>query len=552
MRSWSGGGQWDVLWSAGLLVLGLGMFCADVGGVPLRDWDEGIVAQVAREIGRSPLESLRWLYPTLFGEPYLNKPPLMHILIALSYHLGGVSEWTTRLPGALLSAISVPLLYGVGREVFLGRTAAVLSTLVYLTSLAVVRNGRLAMLDGAVLCFSLGMLLCLLRSRRDVRWSLGIGVAFGLICLTKGILGLLLGAIALGFLAWDTPRLLSTGYFWSGWLVGSVPAIGWYLAQWLHYGALFWNNNLVDQSFSRVWSAVESNAGPPWYYLLELLKYSWPWLIFLPMGLRLAWEHRSLSWAKLAMTWGGGYLFVISAMGTKLPWYVLPVYPAIALMIGAALREVWHQGTLNPAKAHVSPYYPRGWCVSFGLLALVAWAGCLYFSFSAEADPDLQLTFGALGLTFTATSALLWHHDLQFLLVLLSGCYLSLVLLGQSDHWVWELGEDYPVKPVAAMVQQHTPTGHTVYTSHPYHRPSLNFYSDRPIRPASLEHLQQIWQQEASPYFLLSAGAATALKLKDAQTVAQTQEWQLVTRATADSLAEPPEAAFLAGGDRLN
>ena len=256
--------------------------------MPLRDWDEGIVAQVAREIGRSPLESLRWLYPTLFGEPYLNKPPLMHILIALSYHLGGVSEWTTRLPGALLSAISVPLLYGVGREVFLGRTAAVLSTLVYLTSLAVVRNGRLAMLDGAVLCFSLGMLLCLLRSRRDVRWSLGVGVAFGLICLTKGILGLLLGAIALGFLAWDTPRLLSTGYFWGGWLVGAIPAVGWYLAQWLHYGALFWNNNLVDQSFSRVWSAVESNAGPPWYYLLELLKYGWPWLIFLnTSGVRL-------------------------------------------------------------------------------------------------------------------------------------------------------------------------------------------------------------------------------------------------------------------------
>ena len=239
-------------------------------------------------------------------------------------------------------------------------------------------------------------------------------------------------------------------------------------------------------------------------------------------------------------------------MGTKLPWYVLPVYPAIALVIGAALREVWHQGTLTPAKPHVAPDYPRAWCLSFGLLALVAWAGCLYFSFSAEADADLQLTFGALGLTFTATSALLWRHDLQFLLVLLSGCYLSLVLLGQSDHWVWELGEDYPVKPVAAMVQQHTPTGRTVYTSHPYHRPSLNFYSDRPIRPASLEHLQQIWQQEASPYFLLSTGAATALKLKDAQTVAQTHTWQLVTRAAADSLAEPPRAAFRTGGDRLS
>ncbi|MCY7285248.1 MAG: phospholipid carrier-dependent glycosyltransferase, partial [Cyanobacteria bacterium CAN_BIN43] len=94
-----------------LTVVAIALFTVNLGGVPLRDWDEGLVAQVAREIWQAPLGSLTWLYPTIWGEPYLNKPPLVHGLVAIAYSLGGVNEWTARLPGALLTACSVPLLY---------------------------------------------------------------------------------------------------------------------------------------------------------------------------------------------------------------------------------------------------------------------------------------------------------------------------------------------------------------------------------------------------------------------------------------------------------
>ncbi len=129
------------------------LFSINLGELPLRDWDEGTVAQVAREIWRAPAGSMRWLYPMLGGVPYHNKPPLMHLLIAWTYSLLGVNEWTTRLPGAMLTAISVPLLYCIGREIFRQRWAAIYSALIYLTMLPVVRHGRLAMLDGAVICF---------------------------------------------------------------------------------------------------------------------------------------------------------------------------------------------------------------------------------------------------------------------------------------------------------------------------------------------------------------------------------------------------------------
>ncbi|MFM7426742.1 MAG: ArnT family glycosyltransferase, partial [Elainella sp.] len=281
----------DTLWLIGLTAAAALLLGINLGQMPLKDWDEGLVAQVAKEIWQNPGST--WLHPTLWGEPYLNKPPLLHWLIAGLYGLGGVNEWTTRLPSASLTLISVPLFYSLSRELFHRRLPALFATAVYLTSLPVVRNGRFAMLDGAILCFLILLVWCLLRSRRDYRYLLGLGWALGLLCLTKGVLvALLLGGIALVFLLWDTPRLLKQPYFWLGLGLGSLPALAWYVAQWAYYGEAFWGQNLVEQSLQRIWTDVEDNGAPPWYYLLELLKYGLPWILFLPAGYRLAWENR--------------------------------------------------------------------------------------------------------------------------------------------------------------------------------------------------------------------------------------------------------------------
>ena len=185
----------DRLWMVGLTTAAALLLLANLGGLPLKDWDEGLVAQVAREIYQAPVNRLTWLFPTLWGEPYFNKPPLVHGLIALLYAIGGINEWTARLPSAGFTLASVPLLYSLGRELFPQRLPAIFATLVYLTSLPVIRNGRFAMLDGAILCFLLLLLWCLLRARRNYRWLLGAGWAFGLLCLTKG---LLVGLLAFG------------------------------------------------------------------------------------------------------------------------------------------------------------------------------------------------------------------------------------------------------------------------------------------------------------------------------------------------------------------
>lgn len=518
----------DRLWWLGLSLAALVLLTWQLGDVPLKDWDEGLVAQVAREIWQSPAGSLTWLYPTLWGEPYFNKPPLMHWLIATLYRIGGVNEWTARLPSAILTTLSVPLFYGVARSLFREQLPVILATGVYLTSLPVIRNGRFAMLDGAILCFLLLLFWCLLQARRDYRFLLGSGLAIGLLCLTKGILvAALLGGIALLFLLWDTPRLLRQPYFWLGLLLGCFPAFCWYGFQWWHYGPTFLGNNLVEQSLQRIWTDVEENGAPIWYYLLELLKVA-PWILFLPTGCRLAWKNRTWSWAKLALIWSSVYLIAISLMATKLPWYVLPVLPAMALLVGAQLADLWQQGK-QIGIPEVPQRYGRGWAISLGILAAASWIGALYFLRVSPPEPDLSLIAATVGLTLTVSTVLVARQNAQFIAVLVWGTYLSLLLLVSSPHWAWELAESYPVRPVAAMIQRHVPSQQVVYTSYPYNRPSLNFYSQHRVVPAAPKRLKRAWREDA--YLLIDQDSSANLEIKPDRILETAGQWLLVTKA---------------------
>jgi 4-amino-4-deoxy-L-arabinose transferase-like glycosyltransferase len=513
----------DGIWLILLLLAAMLLFSVNLGGQPLRDWDEGTVALVAREIWRSPADSWGWLYPTLAGKPYYNQPPLMHWLIAWAYSWGGVNEWMTRLPGAMLTACSVPLLYCIGREIFRLRWAAVYSALIYLTMLPVVRHGRLAMVDGVAVSLLMVMMLCVLRSRRDLRYCLGVGISFGLIFLTKGIIGFFLGAIAVVFLFWDTPRLLTSCYLWVGILIGILPALSWYITQLIHYNSyLVSQNDLGDQTWNQVNTFAGGQSQPIWYYLKEIVQWTWPWLIFLPETLRFTWENRNLSWAKLIIVWSGVYLLLISLVSIKLPWYIFPIYPSFALAFGFHLTQA--------ENLYVFSSYPRVWVTGFAMLAVAASVSSIYFSLGSIGNTDLQIIFAAVAMTMTLAAILVERGDRQFLRILVWGSYISLLLLIKSNYWTWEPGQAYPVKPVAEMIVRANPTVNKIYTSFPYHRSSLDFYSDRTIISASSIYLEHYWHKEKQPYFLVDHSALDILKLKSMKVVDEAAGWQLITK----------------------
>lgn len=535
------GSRDDRFWTIGLFLVALLLYTIDLGGVALRDWDEGTVAQVAREMFQSGhLEG--WIFPRLWGSPYWNKPPLVHSLIALVYHWVGVQEWSTRLPGAFLSASAVPLLYQVARELFPLRLTALMGSGVYLTLLPVVRHGRLAMLDGVVVFFFLILLLGALRSRRDQRWSLGMGLGLAGMGLTKGLLALLLLTILLVFIALDTPRLFRTPFWWLGLGIGIVPILGWYGLQGLHWGWSALGVGLGDQGVDRVWTVVERNSGPPWYYLLELLKYTWPWGLFLPWGIRQLWHDRDLSWAKLLWIWGAGYLGAISLMGTKLPWYLFPLYPALALIIAVPLAQAWTGSGGWGAYAYSPRSIPPLWRGGLLFLTPIALGGIYYFSpWGIAPSPGGMVSLLLATAGFGVAAFLSCRGNPLWILVLGWGWYLSLLVFMTTPHWLWELEEDYPVKPVAAIVQAAVPPKAIVYTNHPHHRPSLDFYSNHPIQPLGDDRILAQASLENSSYYLVTPDLARRLIQQGLKPIASAEGWVLVFSQKVGSAGFSPE-----------
>ena len=209
-----------------------------LGDLPLRDFDEATVARVAFELQQGLEEAP--LLPTLWDQPYLNKAPGLHGLIALV--IGATtrpdqlpSEWTIRLAPALLSCLVVPL--GGWLQWLLrpgDRSSTLATSVILLTLLPVARHGRLAMLDGTQLTAMALLWLALLqlnRSRCSALWGSIAGLMASAMLLLKA--PLLVPAVAAGGLAlawgqeWKTWNNQATAF--GGMLLGLAPGVGWHL-----------------------------------------------------------------------------------------------------------------------------------------------------------------------------------------------------------------------------------------------------------------------------------------------------------------------------------
>jgi 4-amino-4-deoxy-L-arabinose transferase-like glycosyltransferase len=297
--------------------------------------------------------------------------------------------------------------------------------------------------------------------------------------------------------------------------LGILPAIAWYVAQWLHYGSSFLQINLQSQTFNRLIQPVEGNSGAPWYYLIEILKYGFPWLLFLPGGLYLAWKKRHTTWGCLVLVGTIVYLGTISVMNTKLPWYVMPIYPFLALATGAKLADIWQHGYFKT----------RIWTVLFIVFSIAGLGGCVYFAMS-DPQPVLIVMSLVLAISMSIIAWLVNRSDRRFIPVLFSGMYVVLILLMSSQSWIWELNEAFPVKPVAELIRAHVSPGTKVYTFVPYSRPSLDFYCDCQVIPASIPVLQKMWANNS--YLLLDSESLQSIQLPNSRILGNTKKFTLL------------------------
>ncbi|MCW6038054.1 glycosyltransferase family 39 protein [Spirulina subsalsa FACHB-351] len=410
-------------WWLGFLAAALLLFTVNLAELPLQSGQEMMLAQTAREMMEG-----NWFFPTLDGRPYLEHFPLLAGLIALAYKWGGVNIWMVRLPGALAGALSVSLLYGVAREILPNRTAAIFATFSYLTLFPVARYSRLAMGDGVTLCLELMIVFCVLRSRRDWRWTLGIGLGLGLLALVQGGGALLMAAVVFIFLQWDTPRLLRRLPLWFGLLLGITPVIVWSILQSLVH-EMPWLTGLMLAPL--LTPLPPSRFGFPFTLLLELLLWSLPGLLMAGYGYQLCGKNLTWGWSRLIWVWTGVYGLGLILLAVFVPVSIIPLCPVWALAAGLALAEICHFPTYRP--------YPVLWVGILAALGLLAMMASLAVSVLFPMFPIGILILASLGITWASTTLLIARRDRAFPAMLFWGMYLSLLLLFTSPYWLWDL-----------------------------------------------------------------------------------------------------------------
>jgi 4-amino-4-deoxy-L-arabinose transferase-like glycosyltransferase len=301
--------------------------------------DESRYAEIPREM----FQRSEWVVPYLQGQPYLDKPPLLYWLVMASYRLLGVHDWSARLVPALAVHAAVLLTYLLGRR-SLGERAAFWGALLLALAPGFLSMGRLLLLDGLLALWVTASVLCAFEAVRGPRlgwsWWLAAAVACGLGVLTKGPVAVLLVVPPL----WAYRRLAGAAgpVSWAARLAfaGLVVAVAlpWYVAVCVRMpafaGYFLWQHNVVR--FLTPFDHLE----PVWYYgpvvltgLLPATLWALPVARFLVSGKADTARLRcpELGFVLLAGSWG---VLFFTLSGCKLPTYVLPAYPLLALVVG--------------------------------------------------------------------------------------------------------------------------------------------------------------------------------------------------------------------------
>ena len=480
---------------AALWLLALVLALSGLGGLPLRDWDEGIVARVALEASQRAWPDV--LMPVYWGEPYLNKPPGLHLLIAGAIGLwrsanGSVPgtlppEWLLRLVPAVLSSTVVPLVGLVQARLRPHQSAVALATsAMALTLMPLARHGRLVMLDGTQLAAILVIWWAVLTPdhRRGPLLLHGglMGLAGTVLLLLKAPLAFPILAATLALRAWDRD-LQGRQWRWLllGLAVGLLPGLAWHGLHALERGAdalQMW----LGQGFARVHQQLEGHSGGPIMPITEVLEGGWPWLALWPGAMGLAWRERRTQVGRWCLGTTAITAALVLPLGTQLPWYSLLFWPPFLLCCGPVL--VWlvnDQPALKPAWPAITRRVPWFWALLGALLcALAVIAGTT----SNPALGPLAPVAGSGGLALLLGGALLLAKPARRrqagVVVLVAGLWGALLLFLRGPLWLWELNESWSVRPVAQEVRLHP--NKPVHLWKLGERPSLNWYAERRLR----------------------------------------------------------------------
>jgi len=308
--------------------------------------DEGRYAEIPREM----VASGDWTTPRLNGIKYFEKPPLQYWATASAYTLFGEHEWTTRLWSALTGLLGIVAIFYAGLRLF-GKQAGFYAALVLGSSLLYVLIGHINTLDMGVTFFMTLALVGFLLAQRDAAtplenrvWMYITWANLALSLLSKGLIGPVLpGAVLViyailqrDFAIWKRLHLIT------GLAIMLVIGAPWFIAVSMH-NPEFPYFFFVHEHFERFLTKVHGRFQPWWYFVPIYLLGVLPWLVPMVDALARAWKRDAVSRfqpRRFLLVWIVFIYLFFSVSDSKLPSYILPIFPALALLIGERLTHM--------------------------------------------------------------------------------------------------------------------------------------------------------------------------------------------------------------------
>jgi 4-amino-4-deoxy-L-arabinose transferase-like glycosyltransferase len=313
-------------------------FC-NLGYRHLTKPDEGRYAEIPREM----IASGDWLTPRINGYKYFEKPPLQYWATAAAFSAFGLNEWAARLWPGLTGFLGVLLVYWAGNRL-LGPPAGLLGAAVTASCALYAIVGHLLTLDmslsvfmsAAALAFAVGQREADERPRR--RWMLLAWSAMALAVLIKGLVGAVLPIAAVGayVLLQRDWKLLSRLELARGSILFFAIAAPWFVLV-SRANPEFAHFFFIHEHLERFLTKEHDRYQPSWFFIPVLLLGVLPWVVALFPALRRAWPRpagEGFDARRFLLVWCAVVFVFFSASSSKLLPYILPLFPALALLVG--------------------------------------------------------------------------------------------------------------------------------------------------------------------------------------------------------------------------
>jgi len=310
----------------------------------LNEPDEGRYAEIAREM----VVSGEWLVPHLNGFEHFQKPPFFYWLTALSVRVFGVNEWAVRFVPAMAGLGMAMLTFFAARKLW-DTNVAVRAVLILVSSIEFFVIARLVTPDMTLAFWTTAAIAALVFRKR---WLFFVAMGFGF--LNKGPLALVVPICCAASWLWNTrrdPDRLRLPWV-RGLLITLAIGLSWFVVLSMRSPVLFdyfWRYELVQ----RFTSSTHGRSRPFWFFVPVILAGMLPWTLFAWKPLRATWQRirtRDIQPRQaLLLGWVLPPFLILSISGSKLPTYLLPLVPAIAIALAVGIKETkrvwWIAGT---------------------------------------------------------------------------------------------------------------------------------------------------------------------------------------------------------------